>query len=44
MQTLYEDVWGWKPSEKQKELRDSDARYLIVYDESESSVAYVHFR
>ncbi len=53
MHTMYEDVWGWKAPEKQKELKHPDARYLIVYDEQghqllhdgeEYRVAYVHFR
>ena len=41
---MYEEVWGWKPAEKQKELKHSDARYLVVYDADGSAVAYVHFR
>ena len=44
MRTMYEDVWGWKPSEKQKELKHPDARYLIVYDVHEAPVGYLHFR
>lgn len=44
MRSMYEDVWGWKPAEKQKELRHPDARYLLVYDADRSTVAYVHFR
>lgn len=44
MRSLYEDVWGWKPAEKQKELRHPDARYLLVYDTDGTTVAYVHFR
>ena len=52
MHTMYEEVWGWKAPEKQKELKHPDARYLIVYDEQgqllhdgeEYTVAYVHFR
>ncbi|DBA69618.1 hypothetical protein WJX79_002434 [Trebouxia sp. C0005] len=53
MHTMYEDVWGWKAPEKQKELKHSDARYLIVYDGEGQQmahdgevcrVAYVHFR
>ncbi len=44
MRTMYEDVWGWKPSEKQKELNHPDARYLIVYNEFGLRVAYLHFR
>ena len=30
--------------EKQKELKDPDARYLLVCDADGSTVAYVHFR
>ena len=53
MHAMYEDVWGWKAPEKQKELRHPDARYLIVYDGEGRQmvhdgevcrVAYVHFR
>ncbi len=53
MHTMYEDVWGWKAPEKQKELKHPDARYLIVFDEEGRQmvhdgevhrVAYVHFR
>ena len=44
MRSMYEEVWGWKPAEKQKELRHPDARYLLVYDADGSTVAYVHFR
>ena len=44
MRSMYEEVWGWKPAEKQKELKHSDARYLVVYGADGSAVAYVHFR
>lgn len=44
MRNLYEDVWGWKPAEKQTELKHPDARYLIVHAADGSTVAYVHFR
>ncbi|KAL3141180.1 N-alpha-acetyltransferase 40 [Trebouxia sp. C0009 RCD-2024] len=44
MHSMYEDVWGWKPAEKQSELKHPDARYLLVHDADRSTVAYVHFR
>ena len=44
MRSMYEEVWGWKPAEKQKELKHPDARYLLVHDAHASTVAYVHFR
>ena len=44
MRSMYEDVWGWKPAEKQSELKHPDARYLLAHDADGSSVAYVHFR
>ena len=44
MRSMYEDVWGWKPVEKQSELKHPDARYLLAHDADGSSVAYVHFR
>ena len=44
MRSMYEDVWGWKPSEKQKELKHTDARYLIVHGADGIPVAYLHFR
>ncbi len=40
MHTMYEDVWGWKAPEKQKELKHPDARYLIVYDGVGRRMAY----
>lgn len=44
MRSMYEEVWGWKPSEKQKELKHTDARYLIAYSADGIPVAYLHFR
>lgn len=47
MKAMYEDVWGWKPQHKQKELKDLNARYLMAAEQSGTShtpVAYLHFR
>ena len=44
---MYEDVWGWKASQKQNELKDGDARFLFVLDNSGDTtapVAYLHLR
>jgi len=46
MQTLYEQSeWGWRSREKQEELREEKARYLLVKDSaSGENVAFCHFR
>ena len=47
MRAMYEDVWGWKPAQKQRELKDPNARFLLVVDKSDDvdkPVAYLHLR
>jgi len=45
MKASYEKAsWGWKESEKKKELFEDNARYLIAKDEDGKCVAFVHFR
>lgn len=45
MEALYEESgWGWKDREKLQELKDDNARYLIVKNEEENPVAFIHFR
>lgn len=47
MRAMYENVWGWKPLQKQKELKDPSARFLIAYEQSGNGnepVAYLHLR
>lgn len=47
MRAMYEAVWGWKHLQKQKELKDPEARYLMIYDTTNSTnepVGYLHLR
>jgi len=52
MKSMYEaSSWGWNEKEKKQEMREDNARYLLVYDpttttatSSESLVAMCHFR
>ncbi|XP_077974462.1 N-alpha-acetyltransferase 40-like isoform X2 [Styela clava] len=45
MESLYEESgWGWKDRDKLQEMKDDNARYLIVKNEDEKPVAFIHFR
>nr|XP_039251860.1 N-alpha-acetyltransferase 40-like isoform X3 [Styela clava] len=45
MESLYEESgWGWKDRDKLQEMKDDNARYLIVKNEDETPVAFIHFR
>ena len=45
MEAIYEEGgWGWKDSQKRKELLHDDARFLIAFDEQEKPVGFSHFR
>lgn len=45
MQSLYEaSNWGWKDRDKREELFEDKARFLIVRNEENLPVAFVHFR
>mmetsp|Transcript_30986 Transcript_30986/g.29598 ORF Transcript_30986/g.29598 Transcript_30986/m.29598 type:complete len:217 (-) Transcript_30986:83-733(-) len=36
MKTWYEKTWGWKQTEKKKEIFQSDSRFLCIYEAPES--------
>ena len=41
----YEDSgWGWNDKQKWDEMTEDKARYLIVRNQDDKSVALVHFR
>jgi len=45
MQTLYDTCeWGWKDKDKQQELTEDTAWYLLCNDDENKNVAFVHFR
>jgi len=45
MQTFYDGCeWGWKDRDRQQELTEEAAWYLLCKDDENKNVAYVHFR
>jgi N-alpha-acetyltransferase 40 len=48
MKSMYETTIGWDPVEKQNEMCESEARYLIVREENSPSsseiIGFCHFR
>eukprot|EP00033_Pygsuia_biforma_P002482 GCRY01002752.1.p1 GENE.GCRY01002752.1~~GCRY01002752.1.p1 ORF type:complete len:224 (-),score=35.60 GCRY01002752.1:46-717(-) len=47
MKTLYEcagENWGWNDEDKRKECFHEEARYILVRDENDKLVAFIHIR
>ena len=43
MQELYSTAWGWHDGRKRRELADSAARFLVIFQQG-SPVGFVHLR